>query len=448
MQTLNVVIAGLVALGLLVFVHELGHFLVAKAAGIRVLKFSLGFGRALIGFRRGETEYVISALPLGGFVKMAGELPEEGRAPQPGDYMSRPWWVRLFVLLGGPGMNLVAAILVLGTLFWAGFNVPLARPQIVQVASDMPAVAAGVQAGDVITALNGQAVEDWESFGDRLNAEAAQGGDLTLALSRRGEALDVTVRPRLDEKTRRWLIGVTLAPTGTTVINRVVVGTPAEIAGFKSGDHILSAAGRPVWTKYDFQKIIWPRAGKPTAVEVERAGRKLELSVTPMAQQVPEQGKVGVIGVDFKSSDAQRRVQYSFLEAYGLGWTQTWNLARTIVTSLGQMITGQISARDSVGGPITIVRMAGQEARSGVQDFLFFLAGISVMLAILNLLPIPILDGGTAVLFILEGILGRPISLRWQENLQRVGFALLVALMVFATYNDIYKLIMPVFGGR
>jgi len=449
MQTITVIIAGLVALGLLVFVHELGHFLVAKAAGIRVLKFSLGFGRALLGFRRGDTEYVISALPLGGYVKMAGEQPEEGRAVAPGDYMSRPWWVRLLVLLAGPVANLVAAALVLGSLLWIGFMVPLAQPQIVQVSPGSPAAEAGIQAGDVVTQMNGQPVEDWENFGDRLNdLSKAATQPLRLELARKGETLPVQVRPREDAAQKRWRIGVTLGPTGTTVIDRVFVGTPAEMAGFHKGDRVLAVEGRPVWTKYDFQNAIRIRGGQPTRMQVERDGRTLDLVVSPLVQQMPGQGKVGVIGVNFKSSDAERRVQYPFFTAYRLGLTQTWGLMRTIVVSLGQMVTGQIAVKDSVGGPITIMRMAGQEASAGVQDFLFFLAGISVMLAILNLLPIPILDGGNALLFVIEGILGHPISLRWQEGLQRVGFALLIALMIFATYNDIYKLVAPVLGGR
>jgi regulator of sigma E protease len=449
MQTLNVLVWGLVALGLLVFVHELGHFLLAKAAGIRVLKFSLGFGSRVWGFHWGETEVLLSWLPLGGYVKMAGELPEPGRVPAPGDYLSRPWWVRVGVLCGGPAANLVAAVLVLGTLFWAGFSVPLAKPQVMEVEPGGPAAAAGLQAGDVITALDGLAVEDWEAFSERLNraAEAPGAPALRLGLSRRGRGLEADVRPFRDEAKGRWRIGVTLGPAGTTSIERVYVGTPAEAAGLKVGDRVLSVEGQEIWTRWDFQSVIWRRAARPTRLSVERGGRIFDLEVTPTAQQMPGQGRVGVIGVSFKSSDAVRRVQYGFLEAYRLGAAQTWGLVKTIFISLGQMASGQVSVQDSVGGPITIMRMAGQEARSGLSDFLFFLASISVMLAVLNLLPIPVLDGGNAVLFILEGLRGRPLSVRWQDGLQRAGLALLLALMVYATYNDLYKLILPVFGG-
>lgn len=450
MQTLTVILWGLIALGLLVFVHELGHFLIAKAAGIRVLKFSLGFGSRLVGFRRGETEYLISWLPLGGYVKMAGELPEAGKVALPGDYLAKPWWVRLLVLVGGPGANLLASALVLGTLFWTGFNVPLARPQVVAVSPGTPAAAASLMAGDVIAALEGAAVDDWEKFGERLGAvaQASAGKPLVLTIERRGRTLTQAVAPAWDAAQKRWRLGVSLAPAGTTVIDRVLVGTPAETAGLRAGDRVLAVDGQAVWSKFDFQNLIWPHAARAALLSIERGQERLEVAVTPMAQQLPGQGKIGVIGVNFKSSVGERRVHYPFLEAYALGFRQTGGLIQSIWLSLGQMISGQVAARDAVGGPITIMRMAGQEARSGLADFLFFLAGISVMLGILNLLPIPILDGGTAVLFILEGVLGRPISLRWQEGLQRVGFALLLALMIFATYNDIYKLLLPVFTGR
>lgn len=449
MQTLNVVVWGLVALGLLVFVHELGHFLLAKAAGIRVLAFSLGFGPKFAAVRWGETELRLSWLPLGGYVKMAGELPEAGRVPAPGEYLSRPWWVRVGVLCGGPAANFIASALVLGTLFWVGYTVPLAKPQVQQVEPGLPAAAAGLEVGDVITTLNGRAVEDWEAFSEALNRAAAAPGApaLTLGLLRQGRDLTANVRPVRDETKGRWRIGVSIGPAGTTRIERVYVGTPAEIAGLKAGDRVLSVEGGTVWTRWDFQNVIWKRAGQPTRLSVLREGRTLELLVTPIVQQLPGQGRVGVVGVSFKSSDAVRRVQHGFFKAYRLGAVQTWGLAKAIFVSLAQMFTGQVSVQDSVGGPITIMRMAGQEAHSGVEDFLFFLASISVMLAVLNLLPIPVLDGGNAVLFILEGLRGRPLSLRWQDGLQRVGLALLLALMVYATYNDLYKLILPAFGS-
>jgi regulator of sigma E protease len=449
-QTLQVIVSGLVALGLLVFVHESGHFLVAKAAGIRVLKFSLGFGSKLFGFKRGDTEYLISWLPLGGYVKMAGEQVDEARPAEPGDYFWRPWYVRLLVLLAGPLMNLLVAALVLGTLYWVGFSVPLARPQVMSVNAGSPAAAAGLAPGDVIAGLNGQTVDDWEHFAERLNqlAAARPGQPLALDVQRRRETRALSVKPYQDKKSQHWLLGITIAPAGTNVVERVMVGTPAETAGLKDGDRLLAVEGQEVWTKYDFQNAIWPRGEKPTRVRLQRGQALLERTVTPMVQNLPGQGRVGVIGVQFKSSDRQRTLRYPFLTAYRYGAVQTWAIGATIFTSLGEMLSGKISAKDSVGGPISIVRMAGQEARTGMVEFLFFLAGISVMLGVLNLLPIPILDGGTAVFFILEGILRRPLSQKIQEASQRVGLALLMALMIFATYNDLAKLISPFFGGR
>ncbi len=450
MSVLQMIVSGLVALGVLVFVHELGHFTVAKLAGIRVLKFSLGFGAKVFGFKRGDTEYLISWLPLGGYVKMAGEQYDDAHPVEPGDYYSRPWWVRLLVLLAGPLMNLITAALVLGSLYWVGFNVPLAKPQIVSTLPGSPAAQAGLLPGDVITGFNGKTMDDWETFSEQLNtfAKTQPGKPVALQVLRAQTTLPVTLTPKQDKATQRWILGITLAPTGTNVVERVMVGTPAEMAGLKVGDRMTALEGKPVGTKFEFQQIMWPRLDQPTRVQVQRGNETFERVITPMVQPIPGQGKVGVIGVQFKSSDREHKVSYPFFTAYGYGSMQTWILMKTIVISLGQMVTGQIAAKDSVGGPISIVRMAGQEARSGPVDFLFFLAGISVMLGVLNLLPIPILDGGSAVFFILEGILRRPVSRKWQEGSQRVGFALLMALMVFATYNDISKLITPFFGGQ
>jgi len=454
MQALEVIISGLVALGLLVFVHELGHFVVAKIAGIRVLKFSLGFGSKLLGFKAGDTEYLISALPLGGYVKMAGENPKDAgdETIQPGDYFSKPWWVRLLVLIAGPAMNLITAVVVLGLVFWIGFKVPVAQPQITQVEAGSPAAAADLQAGDVIVRLAQEPVEDWEQFGERVNqlGESLHGAPMQISFLRQGMESTRRVQPQFDGQDKRWRLGVVIAPTGTNILDRVFVGTPADTAGMRKGDRILFVENEPVYTKYDFQRLLWPRAGKETRIRVERmpGPKMIDFTVKPIVQQLPEVGRVGVIGVNFKISDKERKVAYPIHQAFGMGVQQTFGMSKMILVSLWQMVTGQISAKDSVGGPITIMRMAGQEARSGIKDFLFFLAGISIMLAIVNLLPIPVLDGGNALFFIVEGIIRKPLSMKVQDMLQRVGFALLIALMVFATYNDLHKLIAPLFGAK
>ncbi|MCD4813167.1 RIP metalloprotease RseP [bacterium] len=452
MQVVTVILYGVFALGLLVFVHELGHFLVAKWAGIRVLKFSLGFGQKLVGFKHGDTEYLISALPLGGYVKMAGENPkesEENQGIEPGDYFSRPWYIRVLVLLAGPFMNLFAAIFILGLLYWIGFMVPMAHPQIIQMADASPAIAAGLQPGDVITHLNGESTENWEIFSDRINTLGKEqaGKALTLTCIRDGESMSKAITPAYNEEVKRWQLGITIAPTGTNILERVFVGTPAELAGFEIGDKVLAVEDETVWTKYDFQQLVWPRADQETRIRVERAGEVVDLKVKPMAQQLPEEGKVGVIGVGFKISDKTQRMQYGFFKSAQLGVVQTYTISKMILNALGQMISGQISAKDSLGGPITIMRMAGQEAKSGAKDFFFFLAGISVMLAIINLLPIPVLDGGNIMFFIIEGIMRKPLSFKIQEVSQQIGFFLLMGVMVFATFNDIYKIIAPVFTG-
>jgi regulator of sigma E protease len=452
MQFMTILFGGLVVLGVLIFVHELGHFLTAKAGGIRVLKFSLGFGRKLLGFKWKGTEYLISMLPLGGYVKMAGESPQEANfeAFQPGDYFSRPWWIRFLVSLAGPTANFLTAILVLGMLFWIGFMVPLAPPQITLVEKDSPAAAAGIISGDVITALENQPVEDWGKFAGRLNQLCSErkGGVIKLTIKRQDRNYARSVTPAWDEKLERWRLGVAIAPAATSIIDRVYVGTPAELGGVKKGDRIIAIEGEPIWTKHEFQTLVWPRAEQLTRISIQRGEQELELQVKPMVQHLPEQGRVGVIGVSFQGSGQEQKIRYPFFQAFNLSVQHTRNISKMILVSLGQMVTGQISAKDSIGGPITIIRMAGQEVRAGMKNFLFFLAGISIMLGILNLLPIPILDGGTMVFFIIEGIIRRPLPIKVQEVSQQIGFALLIALMVFATYNDIYKLIASMLGGK
>jgi regulator of sigma E protease len=451
MQFMIVVVSGLVALGILVFVHELGHFMVAKAAGIRVLKFSLGFGHKLLGFKHGETEYIISALPLGGYVKMAGENPKEDEKEsiQPGDYFSKPWWMRILVLLAGPLMNIVAAIVILAGLYWIGFQVPIAPPQVIEISEASPAKSADIQPGDIISELGGVTTENWEVFSDLLNEQSEKnlGQAVHLTLLRQGEAITRDVVANRDEKSGRFILGITIAPAGTAVIDRVFVGTPAELAGFKSGDKVLEVEKQPIWNKYDFQQIVWPRSEQLTQFTVKRGEETIVLKAKPMTQQLPEQGKVGVIGVRFKVSDQEKRMHYPFFKSVGLGFSQTYRISKMILTSLGQLISGKISAKDSLGGPITIMRMAGEEAKSGVKDYFFFLVSISIMLAIVNLLPVPVLDGGSIVFFLFEGIFRKPIPMKVQEISQQIGFALLIGLMLFATYNDIYKIVVRVFGG-
>ncbi|MCK5218386.1 RIP metalloprotease RseP, partial [bacterium] len=234
----------------------------------------------------------------------------------------------------------------------------------------------------------------------------------------------------------------------TSIIDRVSVGTPAELGGIKSNDRIIAIEGEPIWTKYEFQTLVQPRAKQLTRITLQRGEQEMELSIKPMVMDIPKQGTVGVIGVSFKGSGRERKIRYPFFQAFNLGVQQTSNISKMILVSIGHMITGRISLKDSVGGPIAVLRMGGQEFRAGVTSFLFFLSAISIMLAILNLLPIPILDGGSMVFFVIEGIIRRPLSLKVQEVSQQIGFVLLITLMVFATYNDIYKLIVSMVGGK
>ena len=447
-----------IMLGLLIFVHELGHFVVAKRVGVGVLKFSLGFGRRLVGFKKGETEYLLSAIPLGGYVKMMGDDPREvviddtGRAfdsaGQPLDleksFAHKSVWARIAIVLAGPGFNFLLALL----LFWGIFSV-VGRPVFPPVAGkpepESAAAVAGIQVGDRIVAVTNRPVKWWEDI--EAAVQASEGKPLSFRIERDGIRQDITVTPRrtiltdfFGDEHQVWAIGV--RPFVPPTVGSVLDGFPAEEAGIRVGDRIVAVDGEPVGTFQELAQQIYVRAGQEVTLMVERAGERLPITVTPKAvTQQDASGRTMTEGrIGITPAEGLEYEKLYPLAALSHATVATASTSVMIIRVLWKMVEGAVSPR-TIGGPILMAKMTGEQAQQGLDRVIWLTAVISVNLAVLNLLPIPILDGGHLCFFFIELLRGKPVSLKMRETAQRVGLVLLVALMIFAFYNDIFRLI-------
>ena len=446
----TMVVAFIVVIGPLILIHELGHFLVARLCGVGVERFSIGFGPVLLRWRGRETEYCLSAIPMGGYVKMMGEEnPLEGGGGVDYDpskaFAGKPLWARFLVVFAGPGMNFV--------LPWAIFAVMLAtvgRPvwpaAIGRVESDGPAAAAGLRTGDTVLAVDGAPIRHWEDF-----ERAVAGSDgRALALRVRGDGRErpLTVTPRrktftepvFRETRHAWDIGVT--PHFVAEVSSIGPNSPAERAGLRAGDVVTAVADQPVYTHNDVVDAIRARPGQTFPLTVERGGGRLTLTITPEpVQEKSPDGRELTIG-KIQAGFTPRAVSweaYGPIEAIGHGVVRTWDLSVLILKGLGKLITGSL-ARSNIGGPIQIAIEAGRQAKEGPSALALLVAMISVNLAVLNLLPVPMLDGGHLFFFVVEAVRGRPLSLRKREAAQQLGFVLLMLLMVYALYNDLVRI--------
>lgn len=438
----------LVVLGILVFIHEAGHFAAAKWAGIWVHRFSLGLGTPIkaLSFTRGGTEYCISWLPLGGYVKMASREEEattsalEGGAvtspvPTGGYYEDKPVWKRMVVTLAGVGMNTLFAWSAF--VFLAAKNGKQVIPETRIGRVDAVALPAGAEAlgrltpGDRVTAVDGKPVHSWDDVTSGLIS--APGSTVSLTVN---DSLSVVLRIPPAALERRADAANALAPWQPAVVELVQPSWPAARAGVVRGDTILAVDGRPIVQWYDLVDVLKASPGRELAVEVGRAAGRTTLKVTPEAFDTAGKtiGRVGIgPHVDVVST------RYSLASAVGAGTSATTQAALTIVRTIQGLATRKISAKN-LGGPIMIGQIAAQSAKLGLDAFLAVLGLISINLAMLNLLPIPVLDGGQAVFLLYEGIVRRPMPVRWREALMLVGIALVVLLMLLANWNDVRRI--------
>lgn len=437
---MTTVVAGILMLGVLVFVHELGHFLVAKMCGVKVLKFSLGFGPRLFSRRRGETEYQVCVIPLGGYVQMLGEgSGEQGEAgaltaeERARSFAEKPVSKRLAIVLAGPLMNLLLPFLILPVSFMAGVQLPTYLEQPACIGYVVPASSAanaGFEAEDCIVAVNGLSVENWSSAN---KAFVSQAGDvLAFEIIRGGNHLELEIPAENDSLEGMQALG--LLPQQSARIGGLAPDMPAAQAGIEEGDLIVRIGDQDITSWYDLKTVIQSVGAHPVSVLVDRAGQEFAFELTP-AQRDPE----GDFLIGIAPLNESETRSYSFPAAVKEGAYRTWELIELTVVFVQKLFTGSVSAKN-IGGPITVVQVAGQAAQTDLSAILSVLAFISIQLGILNLLPIPILDGGHILFYTIELIIRRPLSVRAREMAQQVGMAMLLMLMVLAFYNDIVRL--------
>ncbi|MES2160078.1 MAG: RIP metalloprotease RseP [Pseudomonadota bacterium] len=460
MNFLQTVLAFVVCLGSLIIFHELGHYLVARWCGVKVLRFSVGMGKVVWSRRFGpdQTEWAVSALPLGGYVKMLdaregdlGDLPPEDFKRE---FTRQNVWKRIAIVAAGPLANFLIAIVLFAGLYMHGVEEPTSK---ISVRASEPAMAgaaptvawsAGLRSGDVVTAVNEQPVAVWSELRWNLIQAAIDKKEARVAVERVGQGSFTFVLPA-DALATLDLEGDVPGKLGVgvgrpaPVVQDVIPGGPAARAGLLKGDLLLSVDGTPVGDGIAFIDIIRASTGKTVQVAVRRAGQQLLLPMVPLAEQA-KTGKgtvtVGKISAYVELQPDMISVPSSPIAAIGKSLARVWDTCTMTVKMIGKMITGEVSLKN-VTGPITIADYAGQTARMGVASYLSFIAFISISLGVMNLLPIPVLDGGHLLYYSLEVLTGRSVPERFGEIAQRLGMGLLLTLMLLAVFNDVARLL-------
>lgn len=430
--------AFLFVLGVLVFIHELGHFLLARWHGVRVITFSLGFGPKLLKMQRGDTEYCISIIPLGGYVKMAGENPDDPHTGKDDEFLAKSKWQRFQILLAGPVMNLVLAVVLLAAVLMQGATMLayLDRPATVGlVLAGSPAEAAGIQAGDVITKVGNADIRTWEHLDMAVASRPER--EVEIVVTRLGRDEHLTVRPDLTElRTRgntRFEVGtIGVLPDVNPNIPHVVAGGPADQAGLKAGDVIVSINGQRMVFSSQVSEEISKHPEEPITLTFRRDGVEQTLTMTP-----ERQGSAGRIGINI--SDQTRAFSPTPIEAIRMSVERNIEMSGMILATLRDLVTGEASPKQLMG-PVGIAQLSGESAQAGWIALLGLMAGISLNLGLLNLLPIPVLDGGHIFIMGLETISRRDFSLQVKEKMLFVGFLLLMTLMATVIYNDLTRI--------
>jgi len=463
---------GIVVLGVLVSIHEFGHFVVAKLCGVKVLKFSIGFGRKLFGFTWGETEYFVSLVPLGGYVKMLGEedfteefeggagkgeqLKKEDIPPEDLErsFSAQPIWKRLLIASAGPVSNIALAVLLIWGLYVWGVEQPIFK--LSAVVDGSPAMAAGFLPGDVIDKVDGKTVYDWSDVA--VHAAEKPGKEITFDITRDGA-----------EKVITAVTGKDIGKKGFGLIDTFFVGpvftnTPADEAGLVEGDRIVAINNSVLESWYEFHDIIQASVYKKLALTIERDGKRMDLEVTPrppeestlsgsfrkllekfgLVEKEPEPEitpedleKPGLIGI--YAGMSTKTVSYGVVDSLGRAALKTGDMATMILDFIGELVSGKRDVTQ-LGGPVTIAKMSGKYASMGFEKLVLFMALLSVNLGIVNLIPIPILDGGQIFFLLIEATMGKPLSVKKRELIQMIGLILIVALFVLVFYVDILRL--------
>lgn len=433
---LTAVLPGLVLLGLVIFIHELGHFVAAKLRRVKVLRFSLGFGPAIIAFRKGETEYRLSWVPLGGYVQMAGDTPDEsGTMPSgPEEFLSHPWYGRMFIAAAGPAANLVGAFLVLVVTGIVGVSYPDFENRLGATPDTSFAYAHGMREGDRIVEVQGRPVASWiPIFTQQSHVSLKQ--PVTLTAERDGRRFDVTLSPEDREPFFSSLRRV----SDPAVIGGVMTGMPAYKAGLREGDRIVAVNGAVVSRWEDLPKALRGHVDQPVQLQVERDGTTFGVTVKPINAD-GNHGNNGMIGIE-PPRHGSFIEKHGLFESIGLGFRATADLVPAVYGQMWLTVTRPIYYREYLGGPIFIAQAASEQAKRGLDSWLQLMAWIHVAIMAFNLLPLPLLDGGHIVLALIEGVRRHGISARTYLRFQKVGLMMVGALFVFILANDFNRLI-------
>jgi regulator of sigma E protease len=432
MQSLEFILAFIVVLSPLVFVHEFGHFIVAKAFGIEVPVFSIGFGPRLVGFRRKETDYRISLIPLGGYVRMAGDEADENRTGHPREFLSRPRWQRFLVFVAGATVNIIVALIVTWVVLWNWgmweARSPEAFPVIVEIAEESTAMEAGLLVGDTVVSVAGKDARELMTFRDEvlLSPDTVK----PVVIEREGERITIPLNTGADPTYRLGFPGWSFS-TDPPVITEVLGDSAAAEAGLERGDWVLAVGQRELTGVMELQEILAKSAGLEIELKIDREGTTEHIIVVPREVD----GK-GLIGVSLQSGSFVHR-DLTALEAVGEAWSLNVDLVQTVFVTLRRLVGGDISVR-ALSGPIEIARYS-RRAVENMRTFLTFLAFLSLQLGILNLLPIPVLDGGHILILGVEGVLRRDLSMRLKERVMQVGLVFLLLVFGFVIYFDAIK---------
>ncbi len=436
MQVLNMIFYTGITLGVLVFIHELGHFLAAKMTGMRVDRFSIGFPPRAFGKKIGETDYCISWVPLGGYVKIAGMVDESmdtefiDREPEPWEFRSKSMMARTFVLCAGVAMNVLLAVIIFWAIHYTRGTFIQATTEVGYVAEGSAPDLAGLKPGDQILSINNTPVHHWEEVQDVMYIENL-GNDLSLTVEREGKQIPIfiPVQGRKSPTDVQSEIGVAHTEA---IIQDVMSNMPAQQLGLKGGDILLTLNGKQIsWPS--IVTLIKQSAGKDITLAWKRGDQLLSGSTT-----VTNDGYIG-IHIGGRYVGPSKQIQYTLLQAFPEGLKDIGQSVSLFTLTIGKIFAGKATVKESFGGPVAIAQMATQSAESGFLVFIWFMAQLSMSLAILNILPIPALDGGHLLLLVIEKIFRREIPHKVKLAIQQAGFILLLAFMAFVIYNDISK---------
>jgi regulator of sigma E protease len=427
--------AVVLVLGLLILIHELGHFIAAKLFGVRVEVFSIGFGKRLIGWRKGETDYRISALPLGGYVKMAGENPMEARTGDPAEFLSHPRWQRFIIAAAGPAMNILLAIALLTGVFMVRYEHPyfLDQPAVIGfVVENSAAAKAGFEAGDRIVRIGNLQSPNWEDVEAKLMLNPGQ--PLGVAIQRGGLILERTIVPGKEGQEDYGALGGWV-PQEPNIVTQLEPDMPAAKAGMKVGDEVVAVNGVTMLSMRALINYLQQNPGKPLDVTVKRNGQELRFNMTPVLSHNARGGQQWRMGF---ISNPVRVDKLGFAAAVSRSIEVNKRYSVLILELVRQLAARKVSMKQ-IDGPIGIARASGEAARQGWMPLLALMAAISLNLGIFNLFPIPIMDGGVILLLAIESVMRRDISMKIKERIYQVAFVFLILFAVVVIYNDIGK---------